>query len=50
MALINTAGYENLAKMATITETKKPGKFFNVNISSRRRIDYFYQIFFIIYF
>lgn len=37
MALINTAGYENLAKMATITETKKPGKFFNVNISGKRR-------------
>ena len=37
MALINTAGYENLAKMATVTEARKPGKFFNVNISGKRR-------------
>lgn len=37
MALINAEDYGQLSKMAVSVETKKPGKFFNVSISGKRR-------------
>ena len=37
MALINAGNYSQLSKMAVVNDQRKPGKFFNVSISGKRR-------------